>query len=503
MPFWNKQQLAQVVTNQLRDFKFIVVSNREPYIHVKTDGGVHCKRPASGMAAALDPILRASGGVWIAHGSGDADRLTVDQSNRVAVPPEDPTYTLRRVWLTPKLEEDYYHGLSNEGLWPLCHVAFQHPSFIDSQWESYREANRLFAEAVLDEVAGKPAIVFIQDYHLALLPRMIKKAAENVIVAQFWHIPWPNRDQMRIFPWKNELLDGMLGNDLLGFHLRSDCGNFLDTVERNFDSSISHDRSTVVWDDHTTRVRAFPISIDFDEHSRKAQSPQVSRLIEDWRRRLGPTEFLGIGIDRADYTKGIPEKLLGLDYLFQRHPEYIGRLRFLQIGAPSRIGSSGYPRLNQKILDLASEVNQRWERRGWRPVEFVHEHVEMPTLMALHRMANFCLVTSLHDGMNLVAKEFAASRADESGALILSSFAGAAKELTSALLVNPFSASEIAKAIDYSLSMTVEEQQLRMRQMRSTVRINNIYRWAGRIVLELSSNVLAGGRLTDLRMGAA
>jgi trehalose 6-phosphate synthase len=485
MAIWTKDDLFDLLSSQLSDYRFVVVSNREPYIHSEKDGKIECKRPASGMAAALDPILRASGGVWVAHGSGNADRVTVDACDRVQVPPENPSYTLRRVWLPKSIEEPYYYGLSNEGLWPLCHTAFERPAFNVKQWECYRAANRIFADAVLEEADGRPTVVFIQDYHLALLPRMLKDRNPNLIVAQFWHIPWPNREAFRVFPWKDELLDGMLGNDLLGFHLRYHCQNFLDTAERNVECLVDHEHHTVQRNGRSTVVRSFPISIDAESHSQKAQSSSIDRAMRMWSERLGSFEFLGIGIDRVDYTKGIPEKLQALDVLLTQHPEYVGKLVFAQIGVPSRTAIAKYDRLNEEVKQLVTSINDKWRRGSWQPIHFVHEHVDMPALMALHRMADFCLVASLDDGMNLVAKEFVASRFDEDGVLILSSFTGSARELTCALLVNPFAPEEVSAAMNAAILMSPEERQQRMRHMRYAVRSNNIYRWAGKILTEL------------------
>jgi len=307
MAIWTKDDLFDLLSSQFSDYRFVVVSNREPYIHSEKAGKIECKRPASGMAAALDPILRASGGVWVAHGSGNADRVTVDAYDRVQVPPENPSYTLRRVWLPKSIEEPYYYGLSNEGLWPLCHTAFERPAFNATQWECYRAANQIFADAVIEEADGQPTVVFIQDYHLALLPRMLKDRNPNLIVAQFWHIPWPNREAFRVFPWKDELLDGMLGNDLLGFHLRYHCQNFLDTAERNVECLVDNEHSTVQRNGRSTVVRSFPISIDAESHSQKAQSASIDRAMQAWSDRQGSFDFLGIRIDRVDYTKGITE----------------------------------------------------------------------------------------------------------------------------------------------------------------------------------------------------
>jgi alpha,alpha-trehalose-phosphate synthase [UDP-forming] len=468
-----------------RDLRFIAVSNREPYIHRVHDGQVECITPASGLTVALDPILRATGGTWVAHGSGNADRVTVDRADHVAVPPDGPQYTLRRVWLDPETEERYYYGLSNEGLWPLCHIAFQRPVFRLRDWESYRHANQIFADAVLEEAAGGPALVFIQDYHFALLPRMLKARNPNLTIAQFWHIPWPNREVFRAFPWADELLDGMLGNDLLGFHLQYHCANFLDTVERNLEAMVDLEHRTIQRRGSVTRVRPFPISIDFDAHAATAAGAEVDAHVERWRRKLGNPALLGIGIDRADYTKGIPERLFAIDRLLETHPEHRGRLVFLQVAVPSRTRIGSYDRLNREIAQIVDTINERWATDRWRPIHLSPGHLPQPELMALHRLADFCVVSSLHDGMNLVAKEFVASRADEDGVLILSRFTGAARELTSALLVNPFSADQLADAMHAGLTMPADERRRRMRHSRTLVREHNIYEWGSKVMRSL------------------
>jgi trehalose 6-phosphate synthase len=480
---WTRQALHDLIEQSFSGTRVIAVSNREPYIHRQTADGIECIQPASGLTVALDPIMRATGGTWVAHGSGNADIMAVDDHDRVSVPPDDPSYTLRRVWLDPELEERYYYGLSNEGLWPLCHIAFQRPMFRRGDWDAYREANRIFAEAVLEEAGGEPAFVFIQDYHFALLPRMLKERNPNLTIAQFWHIPWPNRETFRAFPWKEELLDGMLGNDLLGFHLRYHCVNFLETIDRGLEAMVDAEHGDVWRGQKVTQVRAFPISIDFERHDREARSAAVDRHMARWSSdlELGGC-LLGVGIDRADYTKGIPERLRAIDLLLEEHPEYVGRLKFLQVAVPSRTHIEGYQRLNDEVASMAEEINDRWRLGSWTPIHLCHRHVPQVELMALHRLSDFCLVTSLHDGMNLVAKEYVASRHDEGGALILSRFTGAARELTAALQVNPFSSDEIAGAVHRALQMGPAERSDRMRMLRNTVRENNIYAWAAQIM---------------------
>ncbi len=481
---WTRDSLHQLLAGGLGDTAFIVVANREPYMHRQQGGEIQVLRPAGGVTAALDPILRASGGTWVAHGAGSADRRSADAHGRLRVPPEDPMYTLRRVWLTKAQEEGYYHGLANSGLWPLCHVTFTRPTFDAAHWEAYREVNRLFADAVIEEAGDRPAFVFIQDYHFGLLPRMLKARSPNLVVAQFWHIPWPNREILRAFPWQDELLDGLLGNDLLGFQLRYHCQNFLDTVDRGLEARVDTEHFAITRGGRTTLVRPFPISIDYEAHEAEADGPEVAAAQGRWRHELGWREglLLGVGIERLDYTKGIPERLLALDRLFERHPEYRERLTFLQVAVPSRWHVAAYQRLDEEVDRIVERINWRWGTDTWTPIVYRKEHFGPVDMMALHRLAHFGIVCSLHDGMNLVAKEFVASRTDEQGVLILSRFTGSARELTDALQVNPFAVDEIADAMHAALEMPPEERQRRMRRMRAVVASNNVYRWAGKIL---------------------
>jgi trehalose 6-phosphate synthase len=482
---WTEEDLHSLIKTRLGDTPFIVVSNREPYIHHFEDGKPEWASPASGMATALDPIMRASEGTWVAHGSGDADGVVVDEFDRVRVPPDDPTYTLRRVWLDPELEKEYYYGLANEGLWPLCHIAFQRPIFRRSDWEAYKRANEIFAEAVLEEAGDGPAFVFIQDYHLGLLPRMLKNRNPNLTVAQFWHIPWPNREVFRVFPWGEELLDGLLGNDLLGFHLRYHCANFLETVDRTVESKVDAEHSDINRGGHATMVRPFPISIDYERHQSDAVSPRVDREIARWYERIGEVPHIGIGIDRIDYTKGIPERLRAIDLFLENHPEYRKRFVFVQVAVPSRSQIEQYAALDDKLDQQVAELNDKWRDGNWQPVLFRRFHHGQVSMMALHRIADFCIVSSLHDGMNLVAKEFVASRTDEQGVLMLSNFAGASRELTDALQINPYAVDDMADSIYSALTMPPEEQEKRMRRLRESVAENNVYRWAGKLITTL------------------
>lgn len=479
--------MHELIQSRLKGFKFIVVSNREPFIHRRQGESIECIQPASGMATALRPILMASGGTWIAHGSGNADREVVDKHDRVPVPPHRPSYTLRRVWLTKEQENGFYYGLSNEGLWPLCHITFTRPVFRPQDWETYKECNRLFAEAVLEEAGDQPSFVFIQDYHFCLLPRMLKEmGGKNLVIAQFWHIPWPNPEVFRAFPWAQELIDGLLGNDLLGFHVRYHCQNFLETVDRTVEAKIERENWNISRGGHTTAVRAFPISIDFADHDALARSKAVEREMDVWREKLNIGDRLvGAGIERLDYTKGIPDRIRALDYLFETKPEWRGRFIFVQIAVPSRSHLASYQAIEEEVDALARRLNERWGTPDWKPITLLKKHHNDVQMTALHRLTRFFIVNSLHDGMNLVAKEYVASRFDDDGVLVLSRFAGAQGELSDAVPVNPFAVDETAEAIHQALAMPESERQRRMRRMREHVAHYNVYRWAGKILSNL------------------
>lgn len=484
---WTHSMLHDLVVSKLGNRKLIVVANREPFIHRHRGTDIECVQPASGMATALHPIMVAAGGTWIGHGSGDADRETVDSADRVEVPPGDPSYTLRRVWLTEEQEEGFYYGLSNEGIWPICHMAFTRPVFRQKDWDMYREVNEIYAQAVLEEAGGGPAVVFIQDYHFGLLPRMLKNlAGDRFVIAHFWHIPWPNRQIFNTFPWREELLDGLLGNDLLGFQVRNHCQNFLDTVDRTIEAKVDHERFEITRESSPTLVRPFPISIDFEQHEQHAKSDEVSAAMDRWRESLQLGEMkLGIGLERLDYTKGIPERLRGFDELLETHPEWRERVIFAQVAVPSRSQLSEYKGLEEEVDALVEQINERWGTDDWTPITLLKHHHESTEMMALHRLAQFCVVSSLHDGMNLVAKEFIASRTDEQGSLILSRFTGAHRELPEALEINPFAVHEVSEAMYCALQMGQKEQQKRMHLLREQVAYNNVFRWAGKFLSAL------------------
>jgi trehalose 6-phosphate synthase len=483
---WTKENLKDIVKDKIGTHKFLVVSNREPYIHTYGDDGIRCMTPASGMTVALDPVMRACGGTWVAHGSGEADREMVDERDHVQVPPGDPSYTLRRIWLTKEEEDRFYYGYSNEGLWPLCHIVHVRPVFRESDWDAYKSVNEKFADAVMEEIGDDQGFVFIQDYHFALLPKMIKERRPDIVVAQFWHIPWPNPESFRVCPQAEQILWGLLGNDILGFHVRYHGLNFLDSVDRFLEVRVDQERLSVFKGGRETLVRPFPISIDYDMVEAKARNEDIDRRISllkmDFRLR---NRFLGIGVDRMDYTKGIVERFNAIDRFLEKYPDYVGKFVFLQLGPLSRIHIPKYRAYNDEIYGRMLDINEKWKKKDWQPILLHKKHLGLDDLLLYYRAADLCIVSSIHDGMNLVAKEFVASRIDERGTLILSKFTGSSRELEQAILVNPFATDQFADAIKQAIEMPPDQQSQRMRRMRDSVKENNVYRWAGKIVNEM------------------
>jgi len=482
---WSPQALHDLLTGVLPDAQIIIVSNREPYIHNMGDAGIELQTPASGLVSALEPVMRACGGTWIAHGSGSADRDTVDANDRLMVPPAAPSYTLRRVWVTDDEQNGYYYGFANEGLWPLCHIAFVRPSFREDDWAYYRKINARFAEAVAREATVEDPIVLVQDYHFALAPRMIRELLPEATIITFWHIPWPNAETFGICPWKEEILDGMLGSSIIGFHTRFHCNNFFETVDRFIESRIDREHATVTLRGQETLVRSYPISIEWPPAALENQQPiETCRAAVRERFGLPPSARIAVGIERFDYTKGILDRMYAIDALLTAHPEWKDQFTFIQVAAPTRSKLASYSRLQSEAQALAEEINARHGNNQYRPVRLVVRHHEPAEVFELFRAADLCIVSSLHDGMNLVAKEFVASRDDEEGVLILSTFAGASRELTEALIVNPYDVGAMAKSLDDALRMPRQEQRERMHLMRQQVRDQNVYRWAGRMLID-------------------
>jgi len=504
---WTPVRLKDTLNRHLHGEKVIIVANREPYIHERANGGVKVVHPASGLVTALEPVLRACSGAWIAHGSGSADRETTDAHGRVRVPPGEESYFIRRVWLTPEEEKGYYYGFSNEGLWPLCHIAHARPRFSHADWQHYRTVNERFVDAVCQEVDVEDPIVLVQDYHFALVPRLLRERLPQATVIAFWHIPWPNSENFGICPWRKELLDGMLGASILGFHTQFHCNNFLDCVDRFLEARIDREENAVVQQGRTTFVRPYPISLEWPIHWLKdIPSTQECRAEVFSQLGLPANALLGVGVDRLDYTKGVEERLLAVERLLEQYPEYRGRFRFVQLAAPSRTLIERYRQLNDSVEQLAARINQRFGDGAYQPVILRRAHHEPPVVYRYYRAADLCYVSSLHDGMNLVAKEFVAARDDEHGVLLLSQFTGAARELTEALIVNPYDLAAAGAAMAAALRMPVAEQADRMRAMRTFLAEFNVYRWAGRMLVDaarLRRHERLAGRLAEPRVREA
>ncbi len=486
---WTPQRLKEHMRMELKDKKLFLVSNREPYMHVKDGHEFKYIVPAGGLVTALDPVMRICDGIWFAHGGGDGDRETVDTHDKLRVPPEDPSYTLKRIWITKEEEAGYYYGFSNEGIWPLCHITHTRPVFRLEDWVWYQKVNEKFSKAVLEEIAGEESpLILIQDYHLALLPLLVKKKRPDARVALFWHIPWPNPEAFGICPWQQEILMGMLGADLIGFHIQFHCNNFLDTVDRFLESKVDWEQFSVTREGHTTQVKPFPISVRFDGVDDRSaadldNTPARSEILKE----IGSdARYMGIGVDRIDYTKGIPERFRAIERFLEKHPEFIGQFTFIELGAPSRTHIKRYHDLMAEVEETVDRVNWKFQVKGWKPIVFLKAHHSHDAINRYYKIADICMVTSLHDGMNLVAKEFIASRDDGDGVLILSQFAGASRELRDAIIINPYDIEGMADAIHLSLTMEPQERTGRMGRMRVAVRENNIYRWAGDLITTLA-----------------
>jgi len=466
-----------------------VVSNREPYLHVfQPDGAIAVKPATGGVAVALDALMRERGGVWVAHGAGDADRSVVDQLDRVAVPPAQPSYSLRRLWIDETAFAAYYGGYANEGLWPLCHQVDVRPRFRGEDWAAYKQVNEAFAGAIDHELGDLEVPVFIQDYHLALVAPALRARRPEVRTALFWHIPWPYPDRLLICPQRRDLLAGLLANDLVAFQVERDRRNFLMAVDEALEAEIDEEASSVHFEGRRTTVVAVPIGVDFDRI--QAIAADVALPAEQCRLQalLGlRAEIIGLGVDRLDYTKGIPERLMALDKLVTQRPDLRGRLTFVQVGVPSRSQLESYASVEAEIAQLVADLNRRHTVNGVPLVAYHTEALNAPSLVALYRLARFCVVSSLHDGMNLVAKEFVASRDDEQGVLVLSALAGAAQELDDALIVNPYDLDGFADALAQAVDMPPLQQAYRMRAMRQVVAGQNVFLWASDILDGLES----------------
>jgi len=486
---WTESKLRNLVQARLGANGLYVISNREPYMHIHDPllGQTKCVRPAGGVVTAIHPILSACGGTWIAHGSGNEDKKFVNSKDKLGVPPNDIRYILKRLWLSKVEEEGYYYGFSNEGLWPLCHNTHTRPVFREHDWAEYKKVNMKFAEAVLEELPDKNPFIFIQDYHFTLLAKYIKEKRPDATIALFWHIPWPNPEAFSICPYQAEILEGLLGCDLIGFHVQNHCNNFLDTANRLLESRVDTERYSVMRFGRETLIRPFPISIDSIENSKEYSFEIISQISKIKKEFDLEGKTVAVGVDRIDYTKGIVERFLAVERLLEKFPEYKTRFTLIQIGSPSRTHIKRYHELISEIDELVERINWKYQDENWKPILYFKRHFSPEEIEPYYALADMCIVSSLHDGMNLVAKEYVHAKKDLNGVLLLSQFTGAAKELTEAVLINPYSIEEFAGSLRTAIEMPEEEKKKRMSNMRNIITENNVYRWAANIITELTN----------------
>lgn len=473
LPFWSR---------------LIVVSNREPYAHQRFKNRLVCQRTDGGLTAALDPALRRIGGTWIAWGSGEADREAVDSTDAVAVPPECPAYRLRRVWLSSDEVRGAYRGYANQVLWPLCHITLDRIAYRKSYWQHYVAMNRRFLETVLDELRRRPGqAVWTHDFHLALLPGMIKRVHPATVVSVFWHVPWPGPEVFRILPERRELLEGLLAADTLGFQTAGYAHAFAECARDILEAAIGPDGRSVRYKGVVTRLAACPISVDFQTLDDGARSPEVERRMAAAQRSFAPRPGVrvGLGVDRLDYTKGLLKRFWALDLFFTKFPRYRGAFTFVQVAIPTRTEIEAYRQYRDLLTQTVAEINGRHGTEGWQPIEYREGRIPLDTLLAYYRMADLALVSSVYDGMNLVAKEYVASRVDETGVLLISQMAGSAEELDEALVINPYDLDGLADALRYALDMPVDEQLRRMRALRAHVQAYDVYAWVNRCLRDM------------------
>ncbi len=472
-----ERSAAETVSSHLGDQKLVVASNRQPYSHERENGDIVVNRPAGGLTSALDPVMQSAGGTWVAWGSGDADFDVADTDGRVSVPPESPAYEIRRVSLSDEQVEGYYYGYSNQVLWPICHIDLEKMNAEEQFWDHYQQANRAFADAIIDET-DTDSVVWFQDYHLGLAPRHVREERPDTFCMQFWHITWPSWDVFQTCPQYEQLLDGLLANDLLGFHTERYCQNFLDCAAMLPETRVDRATRSVVYDGRRTFVRPFPLGIDAVERERLAESTEATAFWNEFREEYAVGDTLAIGVERLDYTKGIPERLSALERFWERHPEWRGEFTYVQKASESRSQIGAYRELQGRVESEIERIDDRFGTDDWSPIVYLKEHLPKEGLAALYREADLGIVTPRRDGMNLVAKEFIASQVDEPGVLLLSELAGANGELgDEAVSVHPHDTKGFADAIEEALSLPQADRERRMYGLKKQVQSNDVYAW--------------------------
>ncbi len=460
--------------------RLVVVSNRSPYFLEELNGQIKMTRNVSGMVTGLEPVLASSNGMWVAWGTPPS----ACSKDTCRIPPDNPTFDLKLISLTREEMEHYYLGFSNSALWPLAHNFLDRTNYQEEDWEMYSNVNRKFAEAVAEE--SRPSdLIWVNDYHLGLLPQMLRALNVRSRIGFFWHIPFPPVDLFRTLPWRKEYLKGMLSCDLIGFHCKSYVRNFLDSVEDLLGMDVSFGKG-LIRKKRKTKVGAFPMGIDYYGIQELVKKPATRRLAEEIRSDMGG-EYLMMGVDRLDYSKGIPERLYAVERFFEENPEYIGKLTFLQISAPSRIEIPEYHRMKREVEHAVGRINGRFSKGAWSPIKYYFRSFPFEELVSYYLASDVCLVTPLRDGMNLIAKEYVATQSSEKGMLVLSEFAGAAEELKEAVIVNPHSIPSMVKGIKEAVEMRPVERKIRMNEMRKRLKRKTVRKWGEAFLQRLSS----------------
>ncbi len=511
-----KKRFNDLIKEKLGSINLIVASNREPVSHEYSGKKIKAVKSVGGLTIALEPIMKNLNGTWVVYGSGNADKTVSDEKGRIMLSEDGESYTLKRIFLNKSDINDYYYGYANSVLWPLCHIVYVKPVFNSAQFLTYDEVNKKFADSIIEEIkeskrkqeyeylnSGMPEgeglnsaenfaerpqssfaenVVWLQDYHLARCAKYIKEYDEKIKVSIFWHIPWPNPEIFSICPEKHELLEGLLANDLIGFQIIYHCQNFLRTCEWELEAQVNWSDYSVTYKGHKTWVKPFPISVDANYLRHLAMSKETDKILNKIKKTdeiIGQRyKYLAVSTDRLDYTKGIVEKLKAIDKMLENHQELIGKFVFVQFAVPSRVHINAYKKLNEEITELITDINWKYGTPEWHPITGYFKQLELQVYLAYYRLCNIMIVSPLHDGMNLVSKEYIMSNTDYKGMLVLSKFAGSSKELYDAFLINPFNTECFGERIYEALMMNKEEKINRINKMQNIIIENDIYDWA-------------------------
>jgi trehalose 6-phosphate synthase len=464
--------------------KIVMMSNREPYIHEKSKRGVRVKVPSGGLVTAMDPVMQSTNGTWIAWGSGSADMEVSDASGRIMVPPDCPKYTLRRIWLSTKEVADYYYGFCNRVIWPVCHMFQENAQFDRDYWETYKKVNDKFAAAAIEEM-NEGDNLWVQDVHYCLVPSKVREKVPDANIAVFWHIPFPATETFSCIPWRNELLRGLLGADMIGFHTNTYSKNFLNAVRKEIPEAVVTE-SAIELNGRVTRVKTFPIGIDYQYLREQGEAETIKKRAARLRRKMDIDHIL-FGVDRLDYTKGILNRFLAFERFLESNPKYLGKVSFIQVASPTRSIITEYRDMKRQIEETVGRINGRFQQPQWTPIIYIHRHIPSDELLVLYEIADVAMITPVVDGMNLVAKEYVT--VNEHGVLILSEFAGASEEMTQALIVNPYDLEMTAKAILIALTMEPEERKRHIQALRNLVKEHDVFWWLDTFLKEWGVDV--------------